>query len=413
VPAPYGAVFSCAERSFSGYRIPHGAFATVPFSGVSSAEGQAAQGHETQDTTLRDPLADEADWLTAGGTKPDRLHPSQKKGFASWQAMNAKKDFSYLYDAYSGGVPPLSGRIADRMMNQDGLRVTATDLNAFAACGARWFLGKLLDIKEEAYDAELMNERNLGIVYHDVLLKVYEKIRETDGVFLAKNVELYGKWAGEFAATAARDHDEFAGPLVEPLMDTLTGRITDGVCRMLECDAERLADFEPVFLEGGLSFAKDGLSYYGRIDRISRNRALGTAVLIDYKSGYVPPLKDYRVDDAGKVRDFQIPMYALLAENADKSPCAGKPLEFAWFGDIKKGKYQPIINDSSQISHGRTKSLTREEFEPVMRSLGEMARLYETSVRAENFTRPKDLPWTECVSCAFRKICRYVYSVRP
>ena len=397
-----GARFSCAVRSFSGYRTAHSAF-------EPASEARADTPHDGSD-----PFLAEAEWLTERGNEPDRLYPAQKSGFASWRAMAAPRGFSYLTGAYAARVDALTARIQSRTMNRDGRRVTATDLNTFALCGAKWFLGTVLAIKEEAYDAELMNERNLGILYHDVLFKVYSRIRETDGGFNGKNIDAYKSWAAEAASTAARDHDEFAGPLVEPLIDTLADRITEGVCRMLECDREKLDGYAPVLLEESLTFAEGGLSYYGRIDRVSARPGDLSAVLIDYKSGWIPKTGDYAVKDGQGIGDYQMPMYAFLAERAEKSPCKGTKLEFAWFGNIKDGKYQPVINDPEIIGwHARTKSFTRDEFEESMQAFGEMTARFADCVESENFVRPGALPWKECVSCSFRKICRYVYSVRP
>jgi hypothetical protein len=107
-------------------------------------------------------------------------------------------------------------------------------------------------------------------------------------------------------------------------------------------------------------------------------------------------------------------MYAYLAERAQASPCKGSSLDFAWFGDIKKRKYQPVIHDRATIPwNARSKLFSRDEFIPAMEAFRSMATRYAEGIDREDFTRPQKLSWTECLSCDFRKICRYVYSVRP
>lgn len=397
-----GARFSCAERSFSGYRIPHSAFS-----------GLSAEKKETVKQRTSDPFALEAAWLSGTETEPDRLYPVQKKSFASWRARCAARGFSYLESAYEGRLDSLTERIRARLRKEDGLFVTATHLNAWSTCGAKLFLSKILNIQEETQDAELLNERNLGILYHDVLCAVYEKIRDTDGAFRKEKLDEYRQWTADAAKDSARAYSEFRGPLAAPLIDTLADRVIDGACSILESDAELLDGFAPVFLEEELAHAEGGLSYYGRIDRISADEN-GTAVLIDYKSGSVPSTGDYAVSPDGTIKDCQIPMYAYLAELAQASPCKGSALDFAWFGDIKKRKYQPVIHDRATIPwNARSKLFSRDEFIPAMEAFRSMATRYAEGIDREDFTRPQKLSWTECLSCDFRKICRYVYSVRP
>ncbi|HPS43238.1 MAG TPA: PD-(D/E)XK nuclease family protein [Treponemataceae bacterium] len=393
-----GARFSAAERTFSGYRIPHSAFTRVT-SGAAPIE--------------RDAFAREAAWLRGSDKEPERLYPTQKCAAASWRARGAARGFSYLTCAYGGRVDALTARIKARLMKTEGLLVTATHLNAWSLCGAKLFLGTILKIKEESADAELLNERNIGILYHNVLETVYAKIRDEDGAFKKERIEDYRAWAEAAARDSARGYSEFRGPLAAPLIDTLADRVFDGVTTILESDAELLDGFAPKVLEGELTYAENGLSYYGRVDRISVNDE-GEAVLIDYKSGYVTPTGDYEVSPDGALKDCQIPLYAFLAEHDKAKPCGGKPLAFAWFGDIRKGKYQPVIHDRNTIPwNARTRLFSREEFEPSMKAFSGMAARYADGIAREDFTRPEGLSWTECASCDFRKICRYVYSVRP
>lgn len=394
----HGARFSAAERTFSGYRIPHSAFIRV-------TPGTAP--------IARDPFAREAAWLRGSGNEPEGLYPTQKGAAAAWRARGASRGFSYLTDAYGGRVDALTARIQTRLMKIEGLLVTATHLNAWSLCGAKLFLGTILKIKEESADAELLNERNIGILYHDVLETVYARIRDEDGAFKKERLEDYRAWADAASRDSARGYSEFRGPLAAPLIDTLADRVLDGVNTILESDAELLDGFAPKVLEGELTYAENGLSYYGRVDRISVNDQ-GSAVLIDYKSGYVTPTGDYTVSPDGALKDCQIPLYAFLVEHDKAKPCGSKPLEFAWFGDIKKGKYQPVIHDRAIIPwNSRARLFSRAEFEPSMKAFSHMAERYADGIAREDFTRPESLSWTECASCDFRKICRYVYSVRP
>ena len=396
-PAVRAATFSFSRRTFTGYRIPHSAFAREEEGALAST----------------DPFALETAWLLGRGSEPDRLYPVQRAAFDSWRARAGQRSFSYLDEPFDERVAPLTARVRARFLKPEGTLVTATHLNAWATCGAKLLLGQVLAIDEETQDAELMNERNVGILYHDVLCTVYRRIRDEDGSFRKERAETYLDWLVQAARDSASGYAEFRGPLAAPLIDTLADRVIEGASTVIRNDAERLDGFAPVALEGKFSHSRDGILYYGQIDRISADDG-GNAVLIDYKSGYVTPTAAYEVSDEGAIGDFQIPIYTLLAEHAEGSPCKGKKLDFAWFADIRKGKYQPVVHDREVIPWGsRSRVFSREEFEPAMRAFEQTAERYARALAEADFTRPGDLPWTECAACAFRKICRRVYQVRP
>lgn len=402
-----GAHFSFAARSFSGYRTPHGFFRT--------------QIHG--ETNIGDPFTEEREWLATQSVQgdenakpafPARLYPSQKNGHDNWKKHNAERSFSYLDTPFSGQIPQLSELIIKRQMNGEDIRVSQTDLGIFSICNARWFLSKVLRIEAPASDAELMNERNLGLLYHDVLKKVYEKIRAVDTTFQAAHLGDYRSWSLSFAEEGAADHAEFKGPLAAPLISSLIGKIAEGVGGILQSDAELLDGFIPDFLEDDIAFSSGGINYYGRIDRISRRPGDNVTILIDYKSGKIPTPADYKTTDNQRIKDFQIPMYVFLAEESPNSPYKGSLIEHAWIGNIKEAEYRPIINDNETIVCGSKKGMIpREEFENAMKSFKEMTNYFVSSIQAQDFTRPENLAWQECTTCDFQKICRTTYAVRP
>ena len=134
----------------------------------------------------------------------------------------------------------------------------------------------------------------------------------------------------------------------------------------------------------------------------------------DYKSGAVPSPKAYRVDDGTDIADCQIPMYIFLAERSPQSPYRGSELRHAWFGDIRKGDYRPVVCDKDAFDHGGKRDIfTREEFESAMESFSRRCGDFADAVREERFTRPDDLAWTECAGCRWRAVCRYPWTVKP
>ena len=419
-PAPRSVHFSFAELSFSGYRIPHGYFlkaekSTIPQSNPFTNERDflARIARDAGDTGDAGDTRD-ADSSRTPQAFPDRLYPAQKEGYAAWQKANVERGFSYLDRVYGVRLPVLAERIKARQMNGTDVRVSQSDLKTFATCNAKWFLSRVLALEAETSDAELLDERNLGLLYHDVLKRLYEFIRETDGTFNAAHIGEYRERARILAGAATADHAEFRGPIAAPLIEALSRRVTDGICGILERDSEILDGFIPEFLEDDISFSRDGIAYYGMIDRISRRPSDNLAVLIDYKSGKVPSPSVYATGENAPITDFQIPMYVFLAEESPESPYHGSKIEFAWFAGIQEGDYRPVLNDNEIINHGKKRGMIlREEFDPAMASFRDEARLFADSVKNMDFKRPEKLAWAECQICDFRKICRFTYAVRP
>jgi len=410
---PGGMRFSVAERSFKGYTTPHNALATrlVLSNGGRSADSVSGA------SILSDPFRDELA-LAEGTGEPDRLYPVQIEGHGSAIARRRTPNdsrFSYLRAAYDPGFSPLSARVRDRQYTEGAVRVSQTDLATHATCPARWFLGKILAIEPPAPDAELMNDRRLGIVYHEVFKRVYGRIRDEDGPFRSARLDEYRAWAAECAENAAAESDEFKGPLAAPVLSTLVSRIAGGVSAMLAQDAAYLDGFIPDFLEEDISFAREGIRYYGKIDRISRRAADGKLVLIDYKTGKTPPLDSYRTDlpdRPGAIADFQMPTYIFLAETSPSSPYRGERIECAWFASVREERFSTVVSDGEEGSpKAKRGTFDRDGFAGAIDAFEESARSFAVSVQNLDFRRPEGLSRAECARCDYRGICRWNYSV--
>jgi hypothetical protein len=193
--------------------------------------------------------------------------------------------------------------------------------------------------------------------------------------------------------------------------------VAEGIEGILRCDAASLDGFKPELLEESLSFEEGGVYYNGKLDRVSRDLADSTAVIIDYKSGTAKRLKDYAVaaSEDGEILermgDFQIPMYILLAERSTASPYRGSRIEEAWFASISEGRFKPIVSSGAYVKSRKGSTATRDEFEPSMKSLdGEVSRFKDALLRAD-WIRDESVPLASCEGCDYRTVCRFVYSV--
>lgn len=397
-----GAHWSFAEHTFAGYSTPHGYFSTIP---ATKPE-------------LSDPFHAEARFFINPAELPDRRYPIQKDGLANWKSRLNPGRFSFINAPFSDKSDELVNRIKSRQMDGDLVRVSQKDLDDFSICNARWFLSKILKLKRQERDAALFNERNLGLLVHSALREVYSRILKTDKAFLSSNIETYYTWAEDCAKNAAAEHTEFQGPLAAPLIALFSSRVADNIKTILNLDAETLDNAIPKFLEEKLSFKDDGMCYYGEIDRISLTQEDSSLILIDYKTGkvagaadYLPIILDEQTDEQA-LKNYQIPMYIFLVENALKDLPEGQFVREAWFADISNKKYSPIVTDKKHKGFKNLRNrLTRTEFDPAMKAFRETANRFSTAVLALNFTKPQHLLRKECTKCDFFRICRTRYLV--
>lgn len=397
-----GARWSFAEHTFSGYSTPHGYFSAAP---ASAPE-------------ITDPFRVESLFFAGSAALPNRRYPVQKAGLSSWKNRQNRGRYSFITEPFSAELPDLIHRITKKQMDGNFVRVTQKDLSSFSICNARWFLSRILSLKKQERDAELFNERNLGLLVHSALREVYNRILTADKAFLSSNIATYYIWAEDCAANAAADHTEFQGPLAAPLIALFSSRVADNIKTILDLDAAMLNNYIPEHLEKKLSVKKDDISYYGEIDRISLDQTNNTLVLIDYKTGKVAKASDYipfSLDEETEeqaLADYQIPMYVFLAEHGLNKGAENIEVREAWFADISNKKYSPIVTDKSFPQFKNLKKcLPREQFDSAMTAFHETADRFSTAVRTMNFTKPQNLLRKECAKCDFFRVCRTRYLV--
>ncbi len=395
-----GARFSVSLHTFSGYCTPHGHFT-------------AQQG---PDSGREDPFRQEAAFFADPAQLPARRYTVQVDGFEQWQQRQYRKRFSYLKEPFSGTPESLLPRVEEKSIRDGAVVINQTELSRFAYCNARWFLSKILGLARQDRDAAMINERNMGLIIHQALHEVYERIRQEDRQFLGAHREHYYRWADEAAMNATSQSAEFKGPIAGPIISLLSRRVSDAVRLIIDLDERLLDSFIPVMLEEWIEFRREDKLFTGKIDRISQNPANMNLVLIDYKSGtvktpgdYIPQPENAAVEEQ-VLGDYQMPMYVFLAENALSSTTRKTTVQDAWFAGIKEKKYVPIVKGESWISQtSGKKAVSREEFDPSLQVFLSTADRFASSVRELDFTRPENLPRKSCITCEFFRICRTTY----
>ncbi|MDR1505498.1 MAG: PD-(D/E)XK nuclease family protein [Treponema sp.] len=403
--------FSAAEKSFSGWAIPHSFFVSR-----NSSAGEDRF------------LAEKAWWFAGGGAAvsfPEKLFSIQKKGFKNWSTLlgmsaaaeASGENFTYLEGKAgreTGKI--LRERIAARKTapRPDGapadstaFSVSATDMTDFFSCSVFWLYKHVFDLERTPIDAAMLDDASLGTIHHKILQCLFEKIREEDGSFTEARLDQYCRWTGELSGEVFRSDRDFKGLLAYPLLDSLASAAARRICFLLRSEAKYFSGFAVDALEENFSFVKGPLRFTGKIDRVSlyplQGAAGGTsdAVIIDYKTSKIPLQTECILED-GVLKNFQMPMYILLYEEKTKRNVSG-----AYFFSINKNEIREIVG---KLPYKR--GVSRERYQETIDSLDEYAGRFKAALDEYNFS-PDSVPFTKCPECPFKAICRTTYALNP
>ncbi|MEL3907015.1 MAG: PD-(D/E)XK nuclease family protein [Treponema sp.] len=390
VYARYGNTqFSYSAQTFAGFTVSNGIF----------TQTAAPPLLDSTDSFLQ-----EAAFFKREHELPARLYPIQQTGFERYTAVKPERGFSFLTEPFERRLPALSETIGAEQYEDGVFRISQTDLSLFSSCAVKWFLSEVLHISEEDTDSELFNPRYIGIICHKILERLYQKIRDTDGVFCSAHLGEYTAWAENIFDASVHSQTKFRGPLAAPFIESIKKRSLKSIAFVLNFDTEKLDGYRPCNMEEKIRHRSGDILYHGLIDRISCQEGEDRAVILDYKTGAVPSASAYSPDD---LNDFQIPMYLFLAEKE----IFKQNIEHAFFLDITKGKISFIVNDKNIIPQGRAHSKTREAFEPVVQTFLNTAQAFAAQVQKEDFRKQPEVQWKDCASCAFHAVCRTVFNV--
>jgi RecB family exonuclease len=413
--------YSASAEALAGPAIPHSFFA--------AREGGA--GGEPETPRGEDLFYREKGWWTAGAHKtaspggaefPPRLFPVQHGGFQKWSALlreGRNRGFNLLARQFPPAwpfLPLIQRKIKDTQWSpgpeESGeggekiyLRVSATGLNNFFYCPAAWFFERILDIGEYSLEAELMDDKALGNLYHEILKNLFQKIHDRDGCFLPEHLGDYRSWAGDLAGEAAKKFRAFQGPLSVPLLSAQSGAVALRIARLLETEAAYFPRYRIAGLEQKFSTVRqtDSLPVLlvGKLDRVSVSED-ENPVIIDYKTNIMPSKSESAAGEDADIADYQMAMYVRLYE--DNFPAR---IDGACFMSVKQNDITAIIG-KPQGKRG----LTREEYQPTLDALDAAVCRFAGAVDKTEFS-PHPVNRETCRDCGYKNICRTAYFLNP
>ncbi|MGI5173468.1 PD-(D/E)XK nuclease family protein [Treponema sp. OMZ 840] len=454
---------SCARKSFSGYTIAHNVFNACEISAAGKTQKNALNGENGVLYSDYYPdyfAAEKAFWRT-DASLPPRLHSIQKKGFKAWTASRsvspplqeggrAKKTALSLSSVSPlSSLPPLSAdfikkRILQYALDADTgkIKVSPSALKSFYTCPQQWLFSRVLRIEEYRAQAAVSDDVFIGILYHEIIKRVLNRLKETDSPLVLENEKL------------PKTHEEyirfFTREVIEHLpescaLQTDLSALTVENFRTQENQIIRiLTDFFYEFTlwfsgcrilsaEESLSLENEGWILKGTIDCVLGSVVSDSVYIVDFKTSGVPKFADCIKLPQRELADFQLASYISLYEGVK---CASRPwVSAAAFFSIHNKELTSIVGRIVSPVTGKKKPhfdkdvLERcgiyadgiSSVDETLKELKNAAGVYAaslTSACVPLFTDPEcsgrfpdgsAVPYSTCASCAYKTLCRTTY----
>jgi hypothetical protein len=396
---------SAAAQTFSGWAIPHNFFAsgkimeppplvsTDPYAGERLFWKAAVSAETAENSGLK------------------KIYSLQKNAYRLWKETLAlkKNDFNF----FDAPVPsdlsanpsadlftepdPVQELLRNAIQGKGSLSVTPTsDLNVYYQCAIKWLYRRVFGAEQFSLEAALLDDTSLGLLYHRILYKLFERIKYEDEKFDARRLDAYKRWAFEITRTTIEKVPVFKGPLAVPLVLPQAAGMAKKIGRLLEMEAAHFNDYTVSKLEFPVAVKTGSLKINGIIDRVSFSPD-GEPVIIDYKTGRLPdqtPLD--KLKEVG-LTEFQMPLYINLYEETGKS----KPVKGAYFYSINERRIKTAMGEGANAPE-------RPDYEVFLEAAKTQIKEFGLNVKALDFI-PREIYIGDCMDCPYKTACRSTY----
>ena len=376
--------FSFAEKTFSSYSLEHSA--------LEKKEGLNLENNfyrEEKEILLQ----------KEGKSKLSVATEKQKQSFENWLSIQSLH--SGLETESARKI--LKAQVQKKIIKNGRIRISPTTLNHFLECPRKWLLSSALYVREENNEATLMDAFATGNLYHDILHKYLETLKEkgiplqalADSLppeheeLLVKSVDLVLKdfKASSIARDALQVQKESITKFIREAV--LKFSLAVGECFVAETECEHT-----------LEFPQKNYFFYGKIDCLLCDRTSGQYTLIDFKAteNAIPKGRFFVTEDV-PVPNFQMAIYHYILEHGTNP----RTVENCAFFSVKEGNLRPVIGCGARDNN------SLEQTEEVLLSFAD-----DFAERIENlqFEPDENLNvWETCPSCPYMAACRKTFTV--
>jgi RecB family exonuclease len=300
--------------------------------------------------------------------------------------------------------------------------ISPTDLDEYLKCPFMWVLQRGLGVKEKQTEIEMLDQRNIGNLYHNILEEIFNHIQKESGRFRAEDIAIYKESLKKMTTKAIDKAQMREGYFQKPVYDMLRPRIEASLMDYLENDKETINGCEIAGTEYWLQKpceasceAPDGAQTKAALDLLGRADLVlkaddGSFVLTDFKTNSMPPPKDiFAQDDADFPKNVQMAAYIAMLETPRRSSgdAAG--------GETDRGDAPPTVRTARFYSiDGREfrnvvsaeDDKPRSDYDKEVASVDTVIATAAEAMRTGAYMTPKNPPRKDCIACPVSSVCR-------
>lgn len=409
--------YAASDRGFSGYAVPHRVLAEEGFAFPGDPETLLAGRPDPYEAELAAPMSAAAASFGAGSGASTAEAASraaatttQARGRAAARALARGEDESEApLDAREAPFrdDALKQAIAERLCGRgEDFRVSPTDLNEQATCPFSWLLRRGLGVREKETEIETVDARELGILYHRILERLFLRIGEADPRFRAERLPVYQGFLAEEIDAALAELRSEEGAFQESVYDMYRVRISAALGHYLSEAAAALDARAFVGAELPLrrAYPEVGITLSGKADLAFRADS-GELSVYDFKTGDPPSGSALVPDETGALGDYQMGAYVRMLE-------AGREdrVSEAAFYSIENRAFRAVISAGGKTGRSGV-PVPRAGYENALRAVDEaVAAVAATVDEAFYPVAPPVLRGRSCPRCRVAAVCRIRYS---
>lgn len=444
--------FTAAEKSFSGYAIPHNGLVAVK---------------QEQNLSKQDFLTGEAAIFQAARQGQQHQHdfvPThiQQEGFQYWQQRVQKaaglksQDFHFSHWEEKIKAKLRTYLPQDSDQNHKPLRISQTHLNEFFTCPRKWYFNQILSLKEPDTQAQLMRDAWMGTIYHEIIHQYLEPLQRCgNGIVPLETDQFKGEYLLpeeeqrlEEAVNQVLHSQSKLSPLTQELLLAQKDAITatakafiTSLCRQfphyqvvaleekITCQPKQLDSLLEKLWEKGhipasctdfpsspaarqaLYQELQDFVLTGQLDCLL-NSPEDSLILLDFKLGNAPSSAESTVDEQGTLVNFQMAFYCLLYE----ALYPDRTIDSAAFMTIKDGELKKIFGfESAKLPQREilvsTKSKDILPYNYTVAATLQYVKDFATAITTSTFPQLAQVDYDTCKECAWKRICRTTYTV--
>lgn len=443
-------ISSCAERSFSGYAIPHSSFKICK---------------QKQNEKLNDQLKelDFEDFIICEGKnirnkiEAKELTENQVLQFNNWKA-HSNCGTTYKEKESSNLLKTVTETVENKYCAEksDLPRITQSDLANFFPCPRNWLFRNVLKIKEDDFNTELMDKYETGNILHSIMDFLLKKWQEPAHVFKTVLPLSTENGFSHNLLDAAQESDNNKNQIVSSIIlndieecffntietqkynrrtlvkDILISQKNNFCKTILSflsyfCSSSLFGNWRIVATEKQLFFTPDGKEYslYGKIDCLLKqitDEGEEIYAIVDYKTTALPKgseanacLVEKNPIEVDELKNFQLALYKILVDNNKMNAQQGA------FISIKNKKDETIFYPDSNTKKNTKATEFTEKTIPVFFEYSDYFSKKLKSMSFEPFKKEKIITdknkfyqldeYSDCSNCSYKTICRTTFSI--